>query len=120
MRGIRSIGARWGAASAAGVVVNDHNVSQLGSVQSVRYGLSSAMSTLPASVYRRGAGGARQALPDHPITRLFGSRPNNLNSPAEFIGELAWHLSYYRNAYCGFCRPAKISARSLTDSAASS
>lgn len=94
-----------GGGSSAGVVVNDRNVSQLGAVQSVRYGLSSALSTLPVSVYRRGAKGARQELPDHPISRLFGARPNDINSPAEFIGELAWHVSFYRNAFCPILRP---------------
>jgi HK97 family phage portal protein len=94
-----------GGGSTAGVVVNDRNVSQLGAVQSVRYGLSSAMSTLPASVYRRGANGSRQALPDHPITRLFAGRPNGMNSPAEFIGELAWFVSYYRNGFARILPP---------------
>lgn len=95
-----------GGMSLAGVAVTDGNVSQLGSVQSVRYGLSSAMSTLPVMVYRRGAKGARTPLPDHPLTRLLGSRPNDQNSPAEFIAEIAWHLSYYRNAYCRILPPS--------------
>jgi len=99
-------GALGGGASIAGVVVNDVNVSQLGAVQSVRYGLSSALSTLPVSVYRRGAKGSRQALPDHPISRLFAARPNELNSPAEFVGELAWHMSYYRNGFCRIQPPS--------------
>lgn len=94
-----------GGMSLAGVAVTDKNVSQLGAVQSVRYGLSSAISTLPVSVYRRGANGAREALPDHPLTRLLGVRPNDQNSPAEFISEIAWHLSYYRNAYCRILPP---------------
>jgi HK97 family phage portal protein len=98
-------GALGGGASLANVTVNDHNVSQLGAVQSVRYGLSSALSTLPVSVYRRGAKGARQALPDHPLSRLLGVRPNGANSPAEFISELGWHLSYYRNAFCRILPP---------------
>jgi HK97 family phage portal protein len=98
-------GALGGGASLANVIVNDHNVSQLGAVQSVRYGLSSALSTLPVSVYRRGAKGARQALPDHPLSRLLGVRPNSASSPAEFISELGWHLSYYRNAFCRILPP---------------
>ena len=87
-------------------MVSDVNVAQLGAVQSVRYGLSSALSTLPVSVYRRGAKGSRQALPDHPISRLFAARPNELNSPAEFVGELAWHMSYYRNSFCRIQPPS--------------
>jgi HK97 family phage portal protein len=98
-------GALGGGQSMAGVLVSDHNVSQLGAVQSVRYGLSSAISTLPVSVYRRGANGAREALPDHPVSRLLGVRPNDLNSPAEFIAEIGWHLSYYRNAFCRILPP---------------
>lgn len=94
-----------GGMSIAGVNVTDHNVSQLGSVQSVRYGLSSALSTLPVSVYRRGPNGSREALPDHPVSRLLGVRPNAINSPAEFTGEIAWNLSYYRNAFCRILPP---------------
>lgn len=94
-----------GGMSLAGVAVTDSAVSQLGAVQSVRYGLSSAISTLPVSVYRRGVKGAREALPDHPLSRLLGVRPNDQNSPAEFISEIAWHLSYYRNAYCRVLPP---------------
>lgn len=89
-----------GNVSVAGVAVTDRRVSQLGAVQAVRYGLSSAMSSLPVMVFERGANGAREAKPDHPLTRLLGVRPNDRNSPAEFIGEIAWHLSYWRNAYC--------------------
>lgn len=96
-----------GAGSVTGVTVSDSNVSQLGAVQSVRYGLSSAISTLPVSVYRRGAKGAREALPDHPLTRLLGVRPNDMNSPAEFISEIAWWLSYYRNSYCRILPPGE-------------
>ncbi|MBW7967566.1 phage portal protein [Bradyrhizobium sp. BR 10261] len=95
-----------GGMAISGVAVTDHAVSQLGSVQSVRYGLSSAMSTLPVMVYRRGPNGARTPLPDHPLTRLLGSRPNDQNSPAEFIAEISWHLSYYRNAYCKILPPS--------------
>lgn len=89
-----------GVMTLAGVAVNDRNVSQLGAVQSVRYGLSSALSSLPVSVFRRGANGTREALPDHPLTKLLGARPNGVNTPAELVGELAWHLSYRRNAFC--------------------
>jgi HK97 family phage portal protein len=98
-------GALGGGTSIAGVVVSDFNVSQLGAVQSVRYGLSSAISTLPVSVYRRGKDGAREALPDHPVSRLLGVRPNGINAPGEFVAELAWHLSYYRNAFCKILPP---------------
>ncbi|MFK4622557.1 phage portal protein [Bradyrhizobium diazoefficiens] len=100
-------GALGGGMSIAGVAVTDHNVSQLGSVQSVRYGLSSALSTLPVSVYRRGAKGARTALPDHPLTRLLGCRPNGTTKPGEFVSEIAWHLSYYRNAFCRILPPGE-------------
>lgn len=99
-------GALGGGMSIAGVNVTDRNVSQLGAVQSVRYGLSSALSTLPVSVYRRGPNGSRTPLPDHPVTRMLGARPNERNAPGEFIGELAWHLSYYRNGFARILPPS--------------
>jgi HK97 family phage portal protein len=89
-----------GQVALAGVVVNDRRASQLGAVQAVRNGLVSALKSLPFSVYRRGAEGAREALPDHPVTKLIGARPGNRASPAEFIGEIGWWVSFYRNAYC--------------------
>jgi hypothetical protein len=48
-----------GRPSMAGVEVNERRVSQLGAVQAVRGGISGAMSSLPVSVFRRGAKGAR-------------------------------------------------------------
>jgi HK97 family phage portal protein len=92
--------ADMGTWSVAGVRVTEQKVSQLGAVQAVRYGLSSAMSSLPVMVFRRGKNGARQPLPDHPLSILLGRRPNDRQTPAEFIGEISWHLSYWRNAYC--------------------
>lgn len=86
--------------SDAGVPVTERNASQLGAVQAVRFGLSGAMSSLPIMVFKRGENGAREEQPEHPLAELLGQRPNSRNTPAEFIGEIAWHLSYWRNAYC--------------------
>ncbi|BCA04189.1 phage portal protein [Bradyrhizobium diazoefficiens] len=98
-------GALGGGFSTAGVVVNDRTVSQLGAVQSVRYGMSSSLSTLPVSVYRKGPKGSRTALPDHPLTRLLSARPNRITKPGEFVSEIGWHLSYYRNAFARILPP---------------
>jgi HK97 family phage portal protein len=92
--------ADMGTLSVAGVSVTEPKVSQLGAVQAVRYGLSSAMASLPVMVFRRGKGGAREALPDHPRSVLLGRRPNDRQTPAEFVAEISWHLSFWRNAYC--------------------
>lgn len=86
--------------SVTGVTVSEKRVSQLGAVQAVRFGLSAAMSTLPVMVFKRGPDGERTEQPDHPLTRLLASRPNGRNAPGEFFGEIAWHLSFWRNAYC--------------------
>jgi HK97 family phage portal protein len=86
--------------SIAGVNVTERRASQLGAVQAVRFGLSGAMSSLPVMVYQRGENGARTELPKHPLTKLLACYPNGRNSPAEFFGEIAWHLSYWKNAYC--------------------
>lgn len=86
--------------SIAGVNVSEQRTSQLGAVQAVRFGLSGAISSLPVMVYQRGANGARTELPDHPLTKLLACRPNGQNTPSEFFGEISWHLSYWKNAYC--------------------
>jgi HK97 family phage portal protein len=88
-----------GTLSLAGVNVTERRVSQLGAVQAVRFGLAGAMSSLPVMVYKRGKNGARKEMPKHPLTALL-ARPNGWNTQAEFFGEIAWHLSYWRNAYC--------------------
>src|SRR5262245_19061483 len=67
--------ADMGTLSVAGVRVTEPKVSQLGAVQAVRYGLSAAMSSLPVMVFRRGKDGAREPLPDHPLSILLGRRP---------------------------------------------
>lgn len=95
---------RWwadygGIGSIAGVDVSERRVSQLSAVQSVRFGLSGAMSSLPFMVFRRGEGNSRTAQPNHALSLLLGKRPNWRQTPAEFIAEIAWHLSYWRNAY---------------------
>jgi HK97 family phage portal protein len=94
---------RWwadsGSISVSGVNVTEKRVSQLGAVQSVRFGLSGAMSSLPFMVFEKGSDNTRTAMPDHPLSILLGKRPNWRQTPAEFIGEIAWHLAYFRNAY---------------------
>jgi len=95
---------RWwqnagGMMSTAGVSVTEKRVSQLGAVQSVRFGVSGAMSSLPFMVFQRGEADSRTALPNHPLSILLGRRPNWRQTAAEFIGEISWHLSFYRNAY---------------------
>lgn len=86
--------------STAGVVVTEQRVSQLGAVQAVRFGISGAMSSLPIMVFQEGEAGARVEQPDHPLMDLLAHRPNGRQTPAEFFGEIAWHLAYWRNAYC--------------------
>lgn len=87
-----------GRATLAGVDVNERRVSQLGAVQSVRFGLSGAMSSIPVMLFKQ-IGANKVAQPNHPLAQLL-RRPNDRNTAAEFFGEIAWHLSFYRNAYC--------------------
>lgn len=92
--------ADMGNVSVAGVAVTERRASQLGAVQAVRFGLSGSMSSLPMMVFKDLGGGVREEAPDHPLYKLLAKSPNGRNSPAEFIGEIAWHLAYWRNAYC--------------------
>jgi HK97 family phage portal protein len=50
-------------------------------------------------VVRVGADGSRTPLPNHPLTRLL-NRPNPRTKRSELIGEISWHVAYWRNAYC--------------------
>jgi HK97 family phage portal protein len=92
--------ADMGNTSVAGVAVSEKRVSQLGAVQAVRFGLSSAMASLPVMVFKRGPNGERVEQPNHPLSELLGARPNAMQTPAEFFGEISWHLSFWKNAYC--------------------
>lgn len=92
--------ADYGNLSVAGVTVTEKKVSQLGAVQAVRFGLSGAMGSLPVMVFRRGEDGGRIEQPDHALAKLLGQQPNGRNTPSEFFGEIAWHVSFWRNAYC--------------------
>jgi hypothetical protein len=86
--------------SIAGVAVTDHNVSAARRRAVGAPGPVVGDGLAAGVVFRKGPDGAREALPRHPVSRLLGCRPNARQTPAEFIAEIAWHLAYYRNAYC--------------------
>lgn len=92
--------ADMGNVSVAGITVTEKRASQLGAVQAVRFGLSGSLSTLPIMMFKDEGKGVHSEQPDHPLFKLLAKRPNGHNTPAEFIGELAWHVAYWRNAYC--------------------
>lgn len=46
--------------------------------------ISEAVASLPAHVYRK-SGDAREMVESHPVARLLGEKPNDLQSPSEFV-----------------------------------
>ncbi|MCT8992044.1 phage portal protein [Chelativorans sp. SCAU2101] len=50
--------------------------------------ISEAVAMLPLLVYRKEAGGVREAEASHPVARLFTEAPNELQTPAEFIATM--------------------------------
>lgn len=89
-----------GNVSMSGIAVTERRASQLGAVQAVRFGLAGSISSLPLMLFRDQGAGVRTAATEHPLYQLLAKRPNQQNTPAEFIGEISWHLAYWRNAYC--------------------
>lgn len=47
--------------------------------------IAEAVGSLPLNVYRLQAGAARAADTVHPVARLFADRPNDLQTPSEFV-----------------------------------
>ena len=87
-----------GRMSIAGVEVTEKRVSRLGAVQAVRNGIAGAMSTLPVMVVRVKKDGTRKPLPNHPLSILL-NRPSPRMKRAELMGEISWHVAFWRNAY---------------------
>lgn len=61
--------------------------------------ISEAVGTLPAIVYRKQGDGVRQVEPGHPVAKLFSDRPNEIQSPAEFITTMQANCLVHGAAY---------------------
>jgi HK97 family phage portal protein len=57
--------------------------------------IAQTLGTLPLYVYRRNAQGVRSVAENHPVQLLFGTAPNDLQTPAEFVTTMQanclWH-----------------------------
>src|SRR5262245_44511187 len=61
--------------------------------------ISEAVGTLPAHVYRKVDDDSREAVPNHPVARLFADRPNDLQTPAEFVTQMQANCLLHGGAY---------------------
>jgi HK97 family phage portal protein len=89
-----------GALSGTGVRVDSDSALRLSTVYACVRVLCESMAILPFRIYRRKAGGGRVLVTDHWLYRLFAKRPNQFQTPFEFIEMLQGHLSLRGNAFC--------------------
>ncbi len=47
--------------------------------------IAQTLGTVPLYIYKRGSDGTRSVADNHPVQRLFGTAPNDLQTPAEFV-----------------------------------
>jgi hypothetical protein len=93
------LGRLWRPVSTAGVSVTEQRVSQLGACRRCGSAFRRDVVAAGDGGISLGAKGERTELPDHPLTRLLKpAEPRN--SPAELVGEISWHLAFWKNAYC--------------------
>lgn len=93
--------ARWWRAAGmvamvGGVAVTRQAALGHGATQAVLGGLERAVKTLPRAVFRREPDGRRVQVDDHPLARLLRESPNDWQTPAEFLGELARDAAFDR------------------------
>lgn len=92
-------------ATMAGETVDAETARQHWAVRACEEALAGPISTLPMQVFRRLDGDKREAVRDHPASRLLRRRPNRRQTAQEFRDEQQRHLGFWRNAYARI-RPA--------------
>ena len=61
--------------------------------------ISEAVGTLPAIVYRRQGEGVRQVESSHPVAKLFIDKPNDIQTPSEFVTMMQANVLAHGAAY---------------------
>lgn len=61
--------------------------------------IAESVGSLPLHIYRKAADDAREAAADHPVAKLFSDRPNDIQSPAEFVTMMQAHCLFHGAAY---------------------
>ncbi|MCB1510053.1 MAG: phage portal protein [Hyphomicrobiaceae bacterium] len=98
---------RAGLESDAGIPVSPHLAENLSAVFGAVQIIAETVATLPFCVYRREREGVRQVDPSHPVARLLGREPNELQTPVEFIEMMTAHCLLRGNAYAEIVRDAR-------------
>lgn len=70
--------------NAAGQKITYTTAMQLAAVWSCVGLISESIAMLPAGIYRRGQGGAKQYAPDHPLHLIVHARPNTKSTASQF------------------------------------
>lgn len=66
--------------------------------------IAEAVGALPLHVYLTMSDDAREIQPDHPVARLFADRPNDLQTPSEFVTMMQANCLYHGAAYAEIVR----------------
>lgn len=69
--------------------------------------ISETVAVCPANVYWKSGDGVRTVDPSHPVARLFGRAPNDLQTPNDFVEMLTAHCLLRGNAFAEIVRDGR-------------
>ena len=102
-----------GGMSAAGQNVNESTAMNISAVWCAVHLISHSFMGLPVSAYERLAGGGRNPLPKHPVTRLLSRRPNSFMAASMFEMLLTQWAAIWGAGYAEIERGASGEALAL-------
>lgn len=83
--------------SASPVTIN--SALQLSAVWACVKLIAEALSTMPINFYKINSNGVKTPYPDHPLARLFATKPNKLQTKQEYFETIAFQLVMLGNDY---------------------
>ena len=96
--------ATLGLPTATGQLVSPAVVEGLAAAYSAVQLISQTLATVPLFVYQRKADGVRTVADDHPVQRLFGTAPNDIQTPCEFVMMMMANTLLHGAAYAEVIR----------------
>jgi len=91
----------------AGITPSPYLAENLSAVFASVACIAETVSVCPPHVYRTTGDGVRTVDASHPVARLFGRAPNNLQTPNEFVEMLTAHCLLRGNAYAEIVRDGR-------------
>lgn len=92
----------------AGVVVSEEKALTLSVWYAALRNLSEDIAKIPLDVFMRGDDGRKMQIDDHPVSYLYGVRPNTYMTPITYRQQMIFWLAGWGNAYARIHRNARM------------